>query len=192
MCGLSGRPAELQRRLIDKQQTRYFPTLCRALLAAKRGNASAPAQVLKHGQVATAHMDQMLVDTANIPAIISELASETYTDKELQIIRTRSTYSEQMIGKMSKNITLLSMALFRDHPRITKKPPLAELINTFIFRVALCGNLLAQEWISVGGARGVKPERIRKAHPAVPGWSVCSIRVAAPMIGVGRERTLGG
>ena len=137
-------------------------------------------------------MDQMLVDTANIPAIISELASETYTDKELQIIRTRSTYSEQMIGKMSKNITLLSMALFRDHPRITKKPPLAELINTFIFRVALCGNLLAQEWISVGGARGVKPERIRKAHPAVPGWSVCSIRVAAPMIGVGRERTLGG
>ena len=31
-----------------------------------------------------------------------------------------------------------------------------------------------------------------KAHPAVPGWSVCSIRVAAPMIGVGRERTLGG
>jgi len=62
---------------------------------------------------------------------------------------------------MMKNITLLSIAMFRDHPQVTKKPPLAELINTFIFRMSLCGNLLAQEWISVGGAKGVKPQKIR-------------------------------
>jgi hypothetical protein len=161
VCGLSGRRAGLPRRLIDERQTREFATYCRALLAAKRGDASVQAQVLKHGQVATASIDAMLADAANIPSIIDELASETYTNEELQIVRKRSTYTEQMISKMFKNITLLSMALFRDHPRVTQKPPLAELINTFIFRIALCGNLLAQEWISVGGARGVKPERIR-------------------------------
>jgi hypothetical protein len=161
VCGLSGRQAGLQRRLIDERLTREFATYCRALLAAKRGDASIQAQVLKHGQVATARMDAMLADAANIPAIIDELASETYTNDELQIVRKRSTYTEQMISKMFKNITLLSMAMFRDHPMVMQKPPLAELINTFIFRISLCGNLLAQEWLSVGGAKGVKPERIR-------------------------------
>ena len=60
-----------------------------------------------------------------------------------------------------KNVTLLSIKMFGDHPRVTKKPPLPELVNTYIFRMALCGNLLAQEWIAVGGAKNVKPERMR-------------------------------
>ena len=109
VCGLSGRQPGLQRRLIEKRQTREFATYCRALFTAKRGDASIQAQVLKHGQVATARMGAMLADAANIPAIIDELASDTYTNNELQIVRKRSTYTEQMISKMLKNITLLGL-----------------------------------------------------------------------------------
>src|SRR6516165_10824111 len=60
ICGLSGRRAGLQRRLIDERRTRDFATYCRDLLAARSGDASLQAQVLSHGQVAMAHMDQML------------------------------------------------------------------------------------------------------------------------------------
>jgi hypothetical protein len=31
-----------------------------------------------------------------------------------------------------------------------------------------------------------------KAHPAVPGWSICSMKVHAPAISVGREEIWGG
>jgi len=31
-----------------------------------------------------------------------------------------------------------------------------------------------------------------EAHPAVPGWSICSMKVHAPAISVGREEIWGG
>jgi hypothetical protein len=40
VCGLRGRRAGLQRRLIDEHQTREFEKYCQALRAAKRGNTS--------------------------------------------------------------------------------------------------------------------------------------------------------
>jgi len=40
-------------------------------------------------------------------------------------------------------------------------PPALELPYTFIFRYALAGYLVALRWMAVGGAKNVKPEKIR-------------------------------
>jgi hypothetical protein len=40
-------------------------------------------------------------------------------------------------------------------------PPALELPYTFILRYALTGYLVALRWIAVGGAKNVKPEKIR-------------------------------
>jgi hypothetical protein len=41
------------------------------------------------------------------------------------------------------------------------QPPALELPYTFIFRYALAGYLVALRWMAVGGAKNVKPEKIR-------------------------------
>lgn len=160
VCGLKGRSAGLQRRMIDGKQTREFGEYCKHLRAAKRGDLFFQEQLLRLGRDATAHMDRMLTDAADMPNILDEVA-ETYTKTELRVIRTGAAYTEQMTDKLIKDILLLALCLFRDHPRVTKLPNAKELPNTFIFRTALCGHLLSLRWIAVGGARNIKPEKMR-------------------------------
>ena len=160
VCGLKGRGAGLQRRLIDERQTRGFDEYCQHLLAAKRGDVSLQNQLLDLGREATAHMDRMLADAANMPSAIDEVA-KTYTNAEVRILRKGSKFTNEMIDKLIQNILLLAVHLFKDHPRVTKIPDEVELPNTFIFRAALCSYLLSLRWISVGGARNIRPERMR-------------------------------
>ncbi len=160
VCGLRGRAAGLQRRLIDERQTQDFGEYCQHLHAAKRGDLFLQNQLLHHGHEATAHMDRMLADAADIPSTFDEVA-KTYTATELQVLRKGSQLTEEMIDKLIQNILLLAAQMFKDHPRATKWPDVVELPNTFIFRSTLCGYLLFLRWISVGGARKIRPERMR-------------------------------
>ena len=159
-CGLRGRSAGLQRRLIDERQMKEFGEYCQHLHAAKHGNVYLQKQLLDFGREATAHMDRMLADAQNAPSAFDEIA-KTYTDNELRLLRNSSAFTEQMIDKLIRNVLLLAAYMFRDHPRTTKRPDVAELPNMFIFRSALCAYLLSLQWISVGGAKKVKPDRIR-------------------------------
>jgi len=160
VCGLRTRTAGLQRRLIDKTQTREFGRYCRNLEAAKRGNKFVQDQLLRLGREATAHMNRMLADATNFPDIFDGVA-KTYTNAEIGVLRTRAAYTPQMVDKLIRNILLLAAHLFRDHPKVSKLPDATELPNSFIFRSSLCAHLLALSWISVGGARNIRPERMR-------------------------------
>ncbi len=160
ICGLSNRSAGLQRRLIDQNQTREFFTHCRHLASAKLGNKHIQDQILDLGRETNSHMQRMLTGAVKLPNIFDEIA-KTYTSAEIKILRTRSTYTHEMIDKTIKNILFLAGLLFRDHPRTNQLPTASELPNSFIFRSSLCSYLLALDWISVGGAKNVKPERMR-------------------------------
>jgi hypothetical protein len=160
VCGLKGRGSGLQRRMIDENQTRGFGEWCRRLAAAERGDVHMQNQLLEHGREATAQMDRVLADARKFAPGLDEV-SKTYTPAELRILRKDAPYTEELLDKISRNILLMAAFMFADHPRVAKLPPATELPNTFIFRIALCTYLLALRWISVGGARNVKPERIR-------------------------------
>jgi hypothetical protein len=160
VCGLRARGSRIQRKMIDEDQTRGFAQYCRHLDAARRGDVSLQHQLLDHGREATAHMTRMLTDARGMPSVFDDLA-KSFTNGELHILRTGAPYNDSLIRKCIQHIMMFAAFMFRDHPTVTRLPNAEELPDRFIFRVALCAYLLALRWISVGGAKNVKPERMR-------------------------------
>ena len=103
---------------------------------------------------------QDVADAAGLSEAIDEVA-KNYTEAELRTLRKGSPFTEKMTDKVIRGVLLLAAELMRKHPRVTKLPAATELPNTYIFRDALCAYLLTLRWISVGGARNVKPEKLR-------------------------------
>lgn len=160
LCGLRGRRAGLQRRLIDSIQTREFTKFCQFLVAAEHGNVGIQHQLLEHGRVATSHIGRLLSDAASIPGAFDAIA-RTYTDAEIGILQRGSQITRPMADKLIRNTLLIAGFLFKDHPRVVKIPTATDLPNTFIFRVALCAHLLVLHWISTGGAMKTNPKKLR-------------------------------
>lgn len=160
VCGLRGRRKRLQSRMVDEDQTRGFAEWCRHLERAKQGDAKLQRQLLENGREASLHMDRILADMADYAATLEEIA-KTYSPDDLRILRKREPLSPELSDKISTQVLNLAAILFARHPKVVKLPPAKELPNTFIFRFALCGYVLALRWIAVGGAKGVKAERLR-------------------------------
>lgn len=158
----SGRPAGLQRRLIDDRQTREFTQYAPALSRAKHGDRALQQQLLKHGAASKEHLDRMLDDAASIGPTFDALA-KAYTKKERAIIRNGgfSAYTPAMIDKLAKTLHEISVQIFAGLDAPLGLPTCEHLPNTFPFRVALCAYLLAIRWGSVGGVRDAKLHRIR-------------------------------
>src|SRR5260370_33056311 len=133
VCGLSGRRAGLDRRLIDHEQTRGFTKYCEHLRAAKLGDVPLREQLQRLGREADVQMDRMLVDAINIPEAIDGIAN-TFTGAELKLIRTGSLFSEELVPKVLKNIVQLAQSLYSRHPRPAAVRKVDELPNTFLFR----------------------------------------------------------
>ena len=160
VCGLTGRQQGLQRRLIDHEQTRGFSKYCKQLFAAKLGDVHLRQQLLHKGRAADAQMARMFADATNIPEAIEAIV-RLFTDGELKIIRTGLPFSEELARKVLENIGLLAQSLFSRHPRPAVVRDLDELPNTFLFRSALCSFLWALDWISMGGPKRAKTEKLR-------------------------------
>jgi hypothetical protein len=159
VCGLRGRQAGLQRRMIDEKQTRDFPSYCKNLQAARLGNARLQKQLLDHGRDADAQMERILSDAADMPNAVRGIAA-TFSANELQLIRTGAQLPKLLVRKILENILLLAQALYSQHPRPAMVGSRQELPNTFIFRFALCAFIWVVDVISVGGGNA-KPAKIR-------------------------------
>lgn len=160
ICGLSGRAAGLQRRMIDQQQTRGFAEYCRHLAAARAGNLSLQAQLLEHARAARRQMERILLDVQDFADALDAIAA-MFNSNEVRIFRKGERFTPDMAHKIMQQILAIARALFDRHPQVTRLPPIHQLPNTFLFRTALSMYILAKRWISVGGAHQVRPERLR-------------------------------
>jgi hypothetical protein len=160
VCGLPGRREGLERRMIDGGQTLGFERYCHALSMARRGDASIRQQLLDMGREADAQMNRMLADATIMPESIVGIA-KIFTEAELKIIRTDLPFPDQLARKVLESIRVLTQSLFSRHPQPAVVGSIDELPNTFLFRTALCAFIWALDWISVGGPKGVKVEKIR-------------------------------
>lgn len=160
VCRLNGRGSGLQRRLIDDKETKNFSTYCKNLAAAQRGDKALTRRLLEHGRVANEHLDAMLADGAYLPGIFQDI-SKTFTQSELYAIRKEGPYTSEMIDKFIKTIMWIAAHSFKDHKQVTEAPDVSVLPNYFIFRFSICAYLLALDWISHGGQKDIKPERLR-------------------------------
>ena len=160
ICGLRGRLAGLQRRMIDEGQTRGFMNYCRDLRAARNGDRRFEKSLLAHGREATAHMERLLVDARHMPVIFEDIA-KSYSREELKLLRSGQPLTDEMLLRTMRNIRAVVISVFRNHPKVTKLPPRSEFGNTYLFRFALSAYIWALRWISVGGASQTKPEKVR-------------------------------
>lgn len=160
VCGLKGRLAGLQRRLIDEGQSSSFSKYVDHLHQAKAGNRQLQQQLLDHGKEATAHLDRMLRDAENVAAAIDDIA-RMYSKDERRTIRLGENHSPSFVDKTIKNVLQIASTAFSEHPNVHTRPTYAELPNTYIFRVSLCTYLLALEWGAHGGVKNARPEKLR-------------------------------
>src|SRR5271156_2385980 len=105
-------------------------------------------------------MDRIFGDAEDFGEALEGM-TEQFKTNEVQIIRRRLPYTEEMRPKVVQHILMIAASMFRSHPKVTHLPNAVELPNRFIFRVALCTYLLGHRWMSVGGAKQVKPTNIR-------------------------------
>lgn len=160
VCALKAINKGLQKRFIDRHQTKGFGRYCKNLEKAKNGDKKVERSLLQHGKAANEHMDKVLSDSEGIIRAISETASN-YTDNELQILRKREPLTNDLGAKIIRNVLEVTALLHAGHPKVVGLPFYDELYNSFIFRYSLCIYLLALNWISEGGVKGVKPDTMR-------------------------------
>lgn len=160
ICGLRGRKARLQQRMIDEGQTREFGLYCRRLEAARNGDKRFESQLVRLGQAADTQMDRMLVDAAKMADHFDEIAA-TLSPIEVKALRSGVHPIDAIpLDRLVRSIMFVSAFLFKGHPKVLRLPDGNELFYTFIFRIAVCMYFLVLHWISVGGAKGAKPETI--------------------------------
>lgn len=160
ICALNKRSKGLVKRFIDKRQTKGFTKYCTNLKDTKKGNKILEQAILKLGADANEHMNNILNDSIHVINSITEISSN-YTKEELRILRKREPYTMELVNKIIKQVITISDLLHSNHPKKVVCPDDSELSNSFIFRFSLCIYLLTLNWISEGGAAGVKPERMR-------------------------------
>jgi hypothetical protein len=157
---LKGRRCGFTRRMVDRGQTRGFPQWCEHLERALSGDKDLQRQTIENGREADAHLKRMRDDQQNYAENLDAMA-KSFSEAELKALRKHEPISEETFGKIQSHVLEMAAFLFAGHPNIAGLPPAPELPYTSLFRYAMAGYLVALRWISVGGARNVKPEKIR-------------------------------
>jgi len=158
ICGLSGRNHGLQKRFIDARQTNDFAKYCMHLKQAQNGNRSLQNQLLSLGEEANSYFEKSEKGLLSFGQSIDAF-NEIFTERELKRLRRNEPLSDEMVGKFLRQAAEIARRMFEQHPAVRRWPTKSELPNTFIFRHALCGMVLALGWMQVGGAPGVSAKR---------------------------------
>ncbi len=156
--GLRGRKAGLRKRLIDADQTASFGDFCRYLKQAST-DRDFQSTISKYAVTARNNIDAVTADmTGLIPGIV-EMA-KVYDANELRILRTGEAFTDLMIEKFTSCSLMLAMQLHKSHPKSTKPPLFEEMPNTFLFRAAVCMELMVLRWAETGRSNA-QPARLR-------------------------------
>jgi hypothetical protein len=157
---LKGRRCGYTRRMVDWGQTEGFPEWCEHTARALAGDNDLQRQILENGREADAHLKVMRDDQESYGKNLETMA-KNFSEAELKALRKHEPISADMFDKIQSRVLEMAAFLFAAHPSIAELPPARELPYTFIFRYAMAGYLIALRWMSVGGAKNVKPEKIR-------------------------------
>jgi hypothetical protein len=136
ICGMRGRKAGLQRRMIDFEQSRGFPKFCLNLKAAENGNAAFTTRLLHLGRSASTHM-KVVGLAAETLAEKFRATQVIYSDEEIRSLRRNVLYTAELCEKLQTSTLLMAAFMFRDHPKVGRLPSVVEVRNTLIFRFSL-------------------------------------------------------
>lgn len=150
----------MQRRLIDKKQTKDFPVYVRALSRARHGDTKIQEEILEKARDANGHLSVMLKEAEEMKDTIAKLGSE-YTKQERRIIRDKGAYTEEMIKRLMATVLEISGFMFADQANTRKRPTVSEVPNTLAFRYSLSCYLLIMKLYAEGGVTNTAPKTLR-------------------------------
>ena len=160
VCGLNGRGSGLQKRLIDQRQTKEFGEFIHDLRAARGGNPAIQQRLLNHASAANVQMTRILKDMKELGEAFA-VTAKLHSKEERGVIRENRAFTPDFIDKTVKSVLGIAAMTFGQHPMVIATPNYGELLNTFIFRNALCTYLLALDWAARGGIQDAKPESLQ-------------------------------
>jgi len=147
--------------LEDQNQTKGFQFFCEQVKFASAGNHELSTQILAHGREASRHFDLMQDSSSNFVAGIEGISSEL-SPEYLYFLKKRTPLSLDAIEEMTQKILMLAALLLNEHPDVSVTPGNCnELRNSYIFRYSIASFILAMRWISDGGVKNVKQQRLR-------------------------------
>jgi hypothetical protein len=158
VAGLRGRRAGLRRRMIDLDQTTNFPTFCRYLRQAST-DSGVRNTINQYAVTARSNIEAVTADMTGLMSGIVDMA-KVYDANELRILRGGGAFTELMIEKFVHVTMLLAAQLHHKQPNSLRMPSAQELPNTFLFRAAVCMQLVVLRWAETGRSTA-RPEKLR-------------------------------
>ena len=160
ICGIRGRKAGLTRRLICQESTQEFREFANHVNEVLAGNAAPGSALVEHGRAASEHMEAILADAERMVVNFTAVA-EIYTPEEIRTFRIREKPTSEMVRKTLAILHDLTLLFFKAHPHGIRRPREGEMVNTFLFRYALCCLMLVINWVRTGSQKDIKPEKLR-------------------------------
>lgn len=145
--------------LEDPEQTRGFKRFCQDVQRAVGGDEVLAAKIRRKGQLASNHFDLMR-EEASIVAKAIEGIGRSFHPEHLMALK-RGNLVNEVIEKIFNEILLIAAFLFLFHPDDLELPKAPQVRNSYVFRFAVSSYLLALQWISDGGPRNVRAEKMR-------------------------------
>nr|WP_225780476.1 hypothetical protein [Pseudomonas sp. Marseille-Q3773] len=160
VCGLRGRAAGLQRRLIDQDQTAGFQQYLADLELAAKGDRFLFEAFRKHCMAANEQIDRILPDANEILRILPDLFA-SYSTSDLAALASGNTSRCAAAVEAYRSIVEICYMVMKNHPSVRGMPSKQELGNTFIFRVVMATYLLGLFRHSTGASAVLKGENFR-------------------------------
>lgn len=144
----------------DPAQTNEFKIFCLGVERAIQGDVTLTNQILGNGRIASDHFAKMRRDAALVVQGVKGYA-KSFKPEHLLALKKKDELKAEVIDKIVKDIMLLAVFLFRDHPDIQEIPQVHQVKNSYIFRFAISAYLLNLRWISDGGIENVSLDKLR-------------------------------
>ena len=146
--------------LKDPVQTKEFKIFCFGVERAIQGDVALTDQILNNGKIASDHFAKMCSDALLVAHGIKGLSS-SFKPEHLSALKRKEDLKPEVIDKIIKDIMLLAVFLFRDHPDVHEIPQTPQVKDSYIFRFAISTYFLSLHWICNGGPGDVKRDKLR-------------------------------
>ena len=150
LCGMNLLEDELPNILINEEETKQFPNFSTQLIESKQNSSL-------YKEAANFQMSRIRLDA---PKLIEGFkgVEKTYQSSDIKKLR-KGNISEGFFDKLVENSLTTTAFLMRDHPSVNKIPELNLLPNNFLFRNAVCFQVLLMRWVSKGSPNQFKLEK---------------------------------
>jgi hypothetical protein len=158
-CGTICDPASFPEALIDWDQTKAFENLLPQLRAAQNGDQPIQKAIQAHGIAAKQQVERIRADIKKMLQGLKDV-SATFTPDQIKTILKDGLFGPSIAEKVIADSITMAGFMLSSHPMVKRIPTYEELLYTFIFRQALCAQVLILKWIQGGRQTAISDHKL--------------------------------